>query len=87
VRSLVTNVVRRHVDVPRTSVAKLSGYVLRAERVLCRGREGWADGWTVGTTALAATRPRTTMRIVVIVGIFLVLDVIVLVLYRVTHRR
>jgi hypothetical protein len=41
----------------------------------------------VGTTALSATRPRTTMRIVVIVGIFLVLDVIVLVLYRVTHRR
>jgi len=27
------------------------------------------------------------MRIVVIVGIFLVLDVIVLILYRVTHRR
>jgi hypothetical protein len=41
----------------------------------------------VDTTALAAARPRTTMRIVVIVGIFLVLDVIVLILYRVTHRR
>jgi hypothetical protein len=41
----------------------------------------------VDATALAATRPRTTMRIVVIVGIFLVLDAIVLVLYRVTHRR
>jgi hypothetical protein len=41
----------------------------------------------VGTAALAATKPRTTMRIAVIVGIFLVLDVIVLVLYRVTHRR
>ncbi len=41
----------------------------------------------MGTTALAATRPRITMRIAVIVGIFLVLDVIVLVLYRLTHRR
>jgi hypothetical protein len=41
----------------------------------------------VDATALAATRLRTTMRIVVIVEIFLVLDVIVLVLYRVTHRR
>jgi hypothetical protein len=41
----------------------------------------------VDSTALAATRPRTTMRILAIVGIFLVLDVIVLVLYRLTHRR
>jgi hypothetical protein len=51
--------------------------------------KGRADERTVAATALAATGPRT-MRITVIlllVGIFLVLDVIVLILYRLTHRR